>query len=156
MTTQSTIPRKPVRGPTFGDVLNRDAKRPARTSDDEDSSLRRLLVDARTDTKPTFTGTVTEISAEKPVESSLPWRPFWLRRRVLLVFGIIFMLPIVPIQVLLSISKTRDGIAEPKANLYYLWTFSLTAGMSLPAHSVETNHHCICEPAHVNVFSQFW
>lgn len=64
-----------------------------------------------------------------------PWRPTWLRRRVFFAFAAWFVALAVILEPLLSVSQRASGIASPKENLYYLWTFGPTAG-KFPLYSI--------------------
>lgn len=67
------------------------------------------------------------IAAE--VQSPLkPWRPRWLRRRVIFAFAAWFVAIAAILEPLFSFSQRASGIASSKENLYYLWTFGPTAG----------------------------
>ncbi|KAI1126924.1 hypothetical protein F5Y10DRAFT_243779 [Nemania abortiva] len=65
--------------------------------------------------------------ASNPTEVSLTWRPFYLRRVVLLAFITIFILIIITIEILLVVSNKNSGIATGNAAQHYLWTYGPTA-----------------------------
>jgi len=64
----------------------------------------------------------------------LSWRPFYLQRRVLAVFGFVFIAEIIVLEVLLAASSRNGGLASSTSDLHYLWTFGPTAVMTLVAH----------------------
>ncbi|KAI0517417.1 hypothetical protein F5B22DRAFT_124526 [Xylaria bambusicola] len=55
------------------------------------------------------------------------WRPIYLRRSVLFGFILVFILIIVTIEVLLSISNRNQGLATSTSAQHYLWTYGPTA-----------------------------
>ncbi|KAI1733996.1 hypothetical protein F4680DRAFT_471456 [Xylaria scruposa] len=57
----------------------------------------------------------------------LCWRPFYLRRFVLLGFISVFILIIVAIETLLAISNRDQGLATSSPTKHYLWTYGPTA-----------------------------
>ena len=63
----------------------------------------------------------------------LPWRPPYLRRRILLCFLLIFVLMLVTVEVLLVVSDRNYGIADGYSDYYYLWTYGPTALLTLLA-----------------------
>ena len=66
-------------------------------------------------------------------DASLPWRPFYLRRRVLASFVLIFVLMLVAIEVLVVVSNRNDGLATSNPGQHYLWTYGPTAFLTLVA-----------------------
>ncbi|KAK4150889.1 hypothetical protein C8A00DRAFT_17622 [Chaetomidium leptoderma] len=62
-----------------------------------------------------------------------PWRPFYLRRRILFSFAVVFALLIVAIETLLAVSNKNNGIATGFASQHYLWTYGPTAFLTLIA-----------------------
>ncbi|KAI0430131.1 hypothetical protein F5Y09DRAFT_308547 [Xylaria sp. FL1042] len=64
---------------------------------------------------------------EYPTKKSLPWRPVYLRRAVLLSFITLFVLIIVAIESLLFASNKNKGIATANSTEHYLWTYGPTA-----------------------------
>ncbi|KAH8164935.1 hypothetical protein CIB48_g3306 [Xylaria polymorpha] len=66
-------------------------------------------------------------------KASLPWRPFYLRRVVLLGFIILFILIIVAIESLVAISNKNNGIATSMSNEHYPWTYGPTAFLTAVA-----------------------
>lgn len=61
-----------------------------------------------------------------PVEIQLPWRPFFLYRRVLLLFAIVFVALIAGIQTSLQLSERNDGLREVDDVSRYLWQYGTT------------------------------
>ncbi|KAI8947774.1 hypothetical protein F4801DRAFT_559592 [Xylaria longipes] len=59
--------------------------------------------------------------------SCLCWRPFYLRRFVLLGFISVFILIVVTIEVLLAVSNRDHGLATSTSAQHYLWTYGPTA-----------------------------
>jgi hypothetical protein len=57
-----------------------------------------------------------------------PWKPLMMRRWVLLVLAVIFVLLIVGLEVVLKVSTDRHGFGPTDSNLYYVWTYGPTAG----------------------------
>ncbi|KAI0966897.1 hypothetical protein F4678DRAFT_483533 [Xylaria arbuscula] len=64
-----------------------------------------------------------------PVE--LPWRPFYLRRRVLSCFILVFLLLIIAIIALSQLSYRNHGLVTSYTGLHYLWTYGPTAILTL-------------------------
>jgi hypothetical protein len=62
-----------------------------------------------------------------------PWRPFYLRRSVLASFALVFVVILVAIEVLVSVSFQRNGIVSASSDQHYLWTFGPTAILTLVA-----------------------
>ncbi|KAK4236997.1 hypothetical protein C8A03DRAFT_35073 [Achaetomium macrosporum] len=62
-----------------------------------------------------------------------PWRPFYLRRRVLLFFAAVFAIIIIAIEGLVAVSEKNNGIVSASSNLHYLWTYGPTALLTLIA-----------------------
>ncbi|KAK3995753.1 hypothetical protein QBC44DRAFT_283171 [Cladorrhinum sp. PSN332] len=62
-----------------------------------------------------------------------PWRPFFLQRRALYGFMVIFILMGVAIEVLFIISEKRQGLktAVSHVNLHYVWTYGPMVIMTL-------------------------
>ncbi|KAK3312733.1 hypothetical protein B0H66DRAFT_379885 [Apodospora peruviana] len=58
-------------------------------------------------------------------------RPFYLRRRVILLFAVAFACCIAAIETLFVISERRQGLVKSSDDLYYLWTFGPTAIMTI-------------------------
>ncbi|KAK3291635.1 uncharacterized protein B0H64DRAFT_427150 [Chaetomium fimeti] len=67
------------------------------------------------------------------VDAELPWRPFYLQRRVLLCFAAVFALVVAAIETLLVVSDKNSGIASSTPNRHYLWTYGPTAFLTLIA-----------------------
>ena len=67
------------------------------------------------------------------IHSGLPWRPAYLRRRILCAFGLLFIGLTITLQLLLSISNKNQGLTSASSNLHYLWTFGPTAFITLIA-----------------------
>ncbi|RSL93767.1 hypothetical protein CEP52_013040 [Fusarium oligoseptatum] len=61
-----------------------------------------------------------------PVEIQLPWRPFFLYRRVLLLFAIVFVALIGGVQASLQLSERNDGLREVDDVSRYLWQYGTT------------------------------
>ncbi|KAI1305436.1 hypothetical protein F5Y03DRAFT_151944 [Xylaria venustula] len=57
----------------------------------------------------------------------LSWTPFYLRRRVLLAFLIVFVFIIAVVESLLAVSQKNDGISTSSPARHYVWTFGPTA-----------------------------
>lgn len=55
------------------------------------------------------------------------WKPFYLRRRFLYAFIIVFAIMIGAVQALVTISDKQTGLATSFADLHYLWTYGPTA-----------------------------
>ena len=67
------------------------------------------------------------------VDAELPWRPFYLQRRVLLCFATAFALIVIAIETLLKVSNKNGGIASSSSDQHYLWTYGPTAFLTLIA-----------------------
>ncbi|KAB8224876.1 hypothetical protein BDV33DRAFT_199160 [Aspergillus novoparasiticus] len=61
------------------------------------------------------------------------WRPFYLRRRILLIFVIAFCGVIAALEVLNHISQVNYGIASSDEGRHYLWTYGPTAILTVIA-----------------------
>jgi hypothetical protein len=61
----------------------------------------------------------------------LSWRPFYLRRRVLISFAILSISMLVVVEVLYQLSQRWHGLVSAESRLKYLWTYGPTAGMNL-------------------------
>lgn len=59
------------------------------------------------------------------------WRPFYLRRSVLLAFAVLFALLIGVAQGLLAHSRAASGLGNHEASLRYIWQYGGTAVMTL-------------------------
>ncbi|KAI1357374.1 hypothetical protein F5Y08DRAFT_352560 [Xylaria arbuscula] len=69
----------------------------------------------------------SEVLVSHSTEVTFSWRPFYLRRAVLLGFIAIFILVIITIESLLAVSNRYGGIATSDDALHYLWTLGPTA-----------------------------
>lgn len=65
--------------------------------------------------------------------SKFQWRPKYLRRRVLALFSVTFLLMIAALELLSVISTRNDGIAKGLNKDHYLWTYGPTAFLTLIA-----------------------
>ncbi|PSR82544.1 hypothetical protein BD289DRAFT_437208 [Coniella lustricola] len=61
------------------------------------------------------------------------WRPFYLRRRIVAVFLVIFALILVAIEILIVVSDRNDGISTATPGEHYLWTYGPVAFLTLVA-----------------------
>ncbi|KAB8245342.1 hypothetical protein F9C07_2101901 [Aspergillus flavus] len=61
------------------------------------------------------------------------WRPFYLRRRILLIFVIAFFGIIAALEVLNHISQVNYGIASAVEGRHYMWTYGPTAILTVIA-----------------------
>lgn len=68
-----------------------------------------------------------------PAAPGSPWRPNYLRRRVLAAFSVIFLLVIALLEVLNVLSTRNGGIAKGHNTYHYLWTYGPTAFLTLIA-----------------------
>lgn len=68
-----------------------------------------------------------------PIEIQLPWRPFFLYRRVLLLFAIGFVALIAGVQAALQVSERNDGLREVDDVSRYLWQYGTTLVFILAA-----------------------
>lgn len=75
----------------------------------------------------------SEPLAAVATRTTFPWRPFYLRRSVLISFALVFVVILVAIEVLVSVSSQHNGIASASSNQHYLWTFGPTAVLTLVA-----------------------
>ncbi|KAK3332190.1 hypothetical protein B0T19DRAFT_473137 [Cercophora scortea] len=66
-------------------------------------------------------------------DSTLPWRPFYLRRSVLALFVVVFVPMLVGIEILAAVSNKDYGLATGYPNEHYLWTYGPTAFLTLVA-----------------------
>jgi len=68
-----------------------------------------------------------------PPASDLPWRPSYLRRRVVLSFSLLFACLLVAFELLLAFSVRNDGIGNGHQGQSYLWKYGPTAILTLVA-----------------------
>jgi hypothetical protein len=61
------------------------------------------------------------------------WKPAYLRRTVIGVFGVVVLVAIVAIEILNAVSDRNNGLVGANEGLYYLWTFGPVTGT---AHSL--------------------
>ncbi|KAJ5200051.1 Protein of unknown function DUF3433 [Penicillium cf. griseofulvum] len=66
-------------------------------------------------------------------ETTPGWRPCYLRRRVLLVFAIVFCIIIAALETLNQISQAHNGIASSIKSRHYFWTYGPTAILTIVA-----------------------
>ncbi|KAK5408058.1 hypothetical protein LTR06_007801 [Exophiala xenobiotica] len=66
---------------------------------------------------------------------TLTWRPSYLKRRILAVFIVVFLLTIVGLEVLYQYSLKHNGFVSSDEGLHYLWTYGPTAIFTLLAAS---------------------
>lgn len=83
------------------------------------SASRPLLKKPQANECPTDTFDHETPSCPASLEST-GWTPFYLRTWVLACFLLLFLVMIAALQVLLSISESRRGIATSRDDLYYL------------------------------------
>jgi hypothetical protein len=74
----------------------------------------------------------TEIDYSPPSSKSAykelhTWRPFILRRRILIVYIAIFIALFSALEALYQVSQARKGIATTNSRKYYVWTYTPTA-----------------------------
>ncbi|KAK4033529.1 hypothetical protein C8A01DRAFT_19546 [Parachaetomium inaequale] len=74
-------------------------------------------------------------------DAKLPWRPFYLRRRILLCFTAVFALVIAAIETLLVFSDRNNGITSSSSDQHYLWTYGPTAFLTLVAAAWSRSEH---------------
>ncbi|KAJ5356294.1 Protein of unknown function DUF3433 [Penicillium concentricum] len=73
-------------------------------------------------------------SEEYHIQEQTPgWRPCYLRRRVLVVFAIVFCLIIAALETLNQISQAHNGIASSIESRHYFWTYGPTAILTIVA-----------------------
>ena len=77
--------------------------------------------------------TSDKTSLNSDVERRIPWRPFYLRRRVLSAFCILFLALVIILETLLAISERRQGLTSSTSDLRFLWTLGPTAVVTLLA-----------------------
>src|SRR3569833_2637994 len=74
-----------------------------------------------------------EADASGKADIGLRWRPFYLRRLVLALFVLVFVLIIGTVEALLFVSNSNDGLGTANAGQHYLWTYGPTAVLTLVA-----------------------
>lgn len=57
-----------------------------------------------------------------------PWKPLMLRRWVLFIFAVLFILLIASLEIILKVSTDRSGFGPTDSNLYYVWTYGPVVG----------------------------
>jgi hypothetical protein len=61
------------------------------------------------------------------------WRPGYLRRRVLMIFLVLFCLCLATLEILYQVSQNRNGLVAADQSRRYLWTFGPTAALTIIA-----------------------
>ncbi|KAJ5380026.1 uncharacterized protein N7496_002454 [Penicillium cataractarum] len=61
------------------------------------------------------------------------WRPFYLQRRILIIFLIAFCAAIAGLEFLNHVSQVNQGIASSTEDLHYIWTYCPTAILTIVA-----------------------
>src|SRR3569833_2662944 len=74
-----------------------------------------------------------EADASGKADIGLRWRPFYLRRLVLALLVLVFVLIIGTVEALLFVSNANDGLGTANAGQHYLWTYGPTAVLTLVA-----------------------
>jgi hypothetical protein len=67
-------------------------------------------------------------ATKAPHNNVYTWRPFILRRRILVAYIIVFVILFSVIETLYQVSQAHQGIATTENGKYYLWTYGPTAG----------------------------
>jgi hypothetical protein len=57
-----------------------------------------------------------------------PWKPPMLRRWVLFIFAVLFLLLIASLEIILKVTTDRHGFSPVEYNLYYVWTYGPVIG----------------------------
>lgn len=57
----------------------------------------------------------------------LAWRPSYLRRRIISIFLVVFLLMIAGLEILYQYSLKHHGFVSSNEGLHYLWTYGPTA-----------------------------
>ncbi|KAH6613686.1 hypothetical protein B0J18DRAFT_460573 [Chaetomium sp. MPI-SDFR-AT-0129] len=84
---------------------------------------------------PPYSSFLSGPDANPPLLSnpSLPWRPFYLRRRILAIFAFWFGFVILAVETLQAISQRDTGVAASSPQLHYVWRYGPTAVLTLLA-----------------------
>lgn len=91
-----------------------------------------------------------------------PWHPFWLRRRILGAFCILFICMTAALVFLIAYGRGRDGLTGARDNLAYLWRFGPTACRFAVRPSVLPPSLCKAESnlpvilAVITIIAIFW
>lgn len=72
-----------------------------------------------------------EVAGDDIKPTAGEWRPFYLRRRILILFALLFCCLIATIEGLFVVSRNGHGLASTVESRYYLWKYGPTAGMRL-------------------------
>jgi hypothetical protein len=56
------------------------------------------------------------------------WRPFFLLPMTVAVFGVVFALILISLEIINKVASVRHGIGPEKPGNHYLWTYGPTAG----------------------------
>ncbi|TDZ99635.1 hypothetical protein C8034_v000096 [Colletotrichum sidae] len=80
------------------------------------------------------------------VDASLPYRPFYLQRRVLCSFAILFAGLLITVEAVLDLSNKRGGLGSPDHGFRYLWQYGsafiftcVAALWARPEHQAKAN-----------------
>ncbi|KAK0724054.1 hypothetical protein B0H67DRAFT_549926 [Lasiosphaeris hirsuta] len=65
------------------------------------------------------------------IDTRLSWRPFYLRRAVVLAFATAFAAILIAIEVLLALSDKNDGLGTGNRSQQYLWAYGPTALLTI-------------------------
>ncbi|KAF6840329.1 hypothetical protein CMUS01_03983 [Colletotrichum musicola] len=57
------------------------------------------------------------------IDMELPWRPFYLQRRILSSFAILFAGLLITVEAVLDLSNKRGGLGSPDHGFRYLWQY---------------------------------
>ncbi|KAK8038664.1 hypothetical protein PG993_007075 [Apiospora rasikravindrae] len=107
------------------------SSRPGHSSHDSD-------VSDNNDSQPAPPGLPSRNTTSNPIKTNstnnvMRWRPFYLRRTVLLGFLAVFLGILIAIEILFFVSKKNNGIATCDPHKHYLWTYGPTAFLTILA-----------------------
>ena len=72
---------------------------------------------------------------DRQISSSagLPWKPFYIRHRILYLFAGLFLILAVAVEALFLVSRANQGLLTSTPRLHYLWSYVPTAVFTLIA-----------------------
>jgi hypothetical protein len=82
-------------------------------------------------TTPSIGPPATPEKKEKLIDVPLPWRPFYLQRRILSLFAVLFAGLLVALEAVLAYSRQNMGVGSPERGHRYIWQFAPTAIVTL-------------------------
>ncbi|KAI9923859.1 hypothetical protein MW887_008164 [Aspergillus wentii] len=89
-------------------------------------------MDSRESQPPLLSDSDDSLDIKQPQKQD-EWRPFYLRRRLLAGYTVIFCVILASLETVNQVSRSRHGIVSSNESRHYLWTYGPTAILSLIA-----------------------